>query len=202
MVTAPAPSGQPYTKNPQVERKLRDAIIPNMLLADKLKWNWLFVVYAIYAYASDFLAAISGAGISFPLSKFAAGGAVQIDELFKGMPAWLIILTGASMVGWTVMKVVIKQNDGEKRANLMRNCRKDFRGFAQDCEVACQQTDPMPNLVILAQKIQATIQRHNAEDSWPYTGTFQGPKFEKEVEDRLKEYCNHYGGRWDPPPPQ
>jgi hypothetical protein len=189
------------TKNPLVEQKLKDAIIPYLILSERLWYQPVSLLYAVYAYTQDLSAAVAGAGFSFPLTAMATGDKIDLPTAIQKMPGWLQVLTIVSFVMWTVLKVVVKQTNAEKRATLARSCRKDFRGFANTCESECQKLDPMPGLEKLGLDIQATVARSNAEDAWFWAGLPVDKKFLAEIDARLLQYCNRYGSNWRPPPP-
>ena len=191
-----------YTNNLSLEKKLRQAIIPYVILAERLKWRALYLAYTVYAYSHDFLSALAGAGISFPLTRIATGKNIDLPSSIQEMPMPLAITTVLSVFGWIVLKVIVTRNDGEKRATLARNCRKDFRSFLNTLENECQKNNPMPGLTRLAQQIQQTVQRHIAEDSWSYNGLPVDRAFTIEVEKRVHQYCERYGSGWDPEPPE
>jgi hypothetical protein len=181
-----------------VAQKLRQAILPYLISATALKWRPLYVAHFVYVYTHDLLAALAGFGISHPLAKLITGESNDLPKALEGMPPWLKVLTVTAIVLWAILKVVVTRENGEKRSALARSCRKEFRGIERRVLVELSKKDPMPGLDRIQDEISTIVDRHIAEDSWPWAGP--KPNIAGDVNKRLKELCDEYQNNWTPPP--
>lgn len=187
-----------------VKRKLRQAILPYCVSAQKLKWQPLFLTYGFYAYVHDFLAALVGAGIAPPLiGLFGDGqggseGARQITAAvaeFDNIP-WYISVAFFAFLLWTILKVIVTRASGEKRAALAQSCRKEFRRLEARLQSELSQPNPMPALNEIEKEVRALVDRNIAEDAWPWRGPAKG--IDEQVEKELDEISRRFEQNWTP----
>lgn len=158
----------------RVRRKL-DQVVPYFVSAEALSRRPIYVAHAAYAYSRDLLAGATGAGLGHPVVMALSGDAPQgIVAVLEAMPPWLGALTVLSASSMALLKVVVSRGDGEKRAALASSCRKEFRILGKRLRDELASANPLPGLAVLQRDLSAVVDRHMAEDSWPWDGPKPG----------------------------
>lgn len=171
------PEAREAVVDPGVERVRRklDQVVPYFVSAEALSRRPLYVAHAAYAYARDLLAGATGAGLGHPVVAALSGDAPQgLAAAVGTMPPWLGVVTVLSALSMAVLKVAVSRGDGEKRAALAASCRKEFRILGKRLRDELSSPNPLPGLAALQRDLGAIVDRHMAEDSWPWDGPKPG----------------------------
>jgi hypothetical protein len=149
--------------------KLRRDILPYFVSGERLARLPLYRAHRFYSYSHDLFAAAAGFGLTHPLIQtLSAGSTASLPATLGGNGPFAVALGGVAALAWAVLKVYVGREDAEKRASLARSCAKQLRQVELKLVRALGNADPMAELGKLYEDIIAIVDRHIAEDAWPW----------------------------------
>jgi hypothetical protein len=178
-----------------VERKLRTGIAPFLVGAALLPKRAPYRAYRAYSWLKDLIALAAGVGLAQPLISYLANPS---DQTFKSaaavsaLPAWVAagVLFVLGAIGLYVKKV-----DAEGRAALVGSCKRNVQKLHTRLVAALAKTDPMPDLLLMEQQIQALLDRCIDDGIWPWDDIYP-LSFRADIETRVKTLSESYGTHW------
>ena len=163
-------------------------------------WSWMYSARQlrrlrfyrasrVFAYTRDLASGLVGLGLGFPLQGVIAEGA-SVGAALADMPLALQIFTAGGAVAWVGFKVVVQNQDLERRAALARTCMQRFRGFEMRLNQSVNQHEPLPLLAQIHADLLPVLDQATHEEIWPWDefapGAFElGSKRAAEVAARL-----------------
>jgi hypothetical protein len=181
-----------------VEKKLQLEIVPYFISVRRLKNLWYYKVYLFYTYSHDLLAAIAAVGISHPILNSLNGSknitAVQNSLDFGA--SWITGLVIICLVLWAYLKYFMVREDIEKKAILIKSCRRQFVSFEHELLHILNRDDPMPKLIELYDEFQPVIDRSIQEGIIEITDLLADEKTSRDSINRTNLLVSRHSSSW------
>lgn len=180
-------------ENP-VRRKLRTSIVPQIVLASKLKKQSFYWVNQTYTFFNTVTIILIGTGIfSQDILGFITNSQTTTLESQSSLAFKYQVLIAVAIISWAFLKAYVSIENTPKKYELAKSCQQRFRKIDSKLDDILAQSNPISQLESLRKNIE--FARDAAEDAWVYT-TLEPEKYKNEINENLNSLCERFETYW------